>query len=976
MHLESYYSMNFHKSILYITVSLLSTTALAQEFQQQVDHKIAVQLNDEAHTLSGNIATTYQNNSKDTLHHIYYHLYPNAYKNNSTAFAKQYLADGNVDFHYNKPEDRGFIDSLNFHVNGQYASVEQTANIDVVKLILPKPLLPGKSVQITTPFFVKLPKVYSRLGHNKQEYQISQWFPKPAVYDKNGWNAFPYLNLGEYYSDFGNYEVKIKVPENYVVLATGNIEEESEQNWLLQKSKEKVTTGAPSSTNWKTITFKESQVHDFAWFASKDWAVQIAKLKIKDTNKEVTAYVGHNPAHTKGWKDVMQYIQNTLDTYSEHVGTYPYQTVKVAEGALEAGGGMEYPTVTVIQQSNEPDFVEQVTVHEVGHNWFYGILANNERTSPWLDESINSFYERKTVSPSMLPSSGIMDAIEQATLQAYNHYHSLQPLCSHSAHLTNLNYGLDLYQKGPDYIAYLEAYMGADAFKKGMRQYFDNNKFKHVDAAKLQTALAAHTDKNLDWFFNDLIQKSETVNFGVKKTNNGFKITNKTSFDAPAGLETINAEDKYTTTSLEMIPAKGNRIFHSDDKVGMLNENIADYQTNNNKSNQKGIRLNALIPLHPQAGHNIAIAPSLGYNYNNGFMLGGMLHNIGLPQQKFEFIVAPMYGFKSKSLAGHAYMGYNQYTGGLFQHVKYSVNVKHYASDVVSTTSTLYPNFTTIKPEVYIDFKKKNPRSTKQHSLILRGHFIFDDAINYAYDSLAQVYNISKGDRYNRNYFTADYIFENAVTLNPYKVRAYTHMGTGLLKVAAEADIKILYNAKKDAVHLRGFAGIMKESNYSYGLHTINNYRNDYLYEDVYLKRNQQTGLFANQTYQREGGFYTSTLLYAMPLGMSTSGLLALNTKVDIPHTPLQLFGNMAYAFSRENEMSFYNPLNYEMGVVFKATPFIDIAFPIIVSKELYDYRRFYLGKNSFAKSISFRINITDWNASRFIQKKMMGIRM
>lgn len=968
--------MKFSQHILIITLSLWSSTAIAQDFQQQVDHKIAVQLNDQAHTLSGHIATTYQNNSKDTLHHIYYHLYPNAYKNNHTAFAQQYLADGNVDFHFNKAEDRGFIDSLQFNVDGQYASIEQTAHIDVVKLILPKPLLPGKSAQITTPFFVKLPKVYSRLGHNDQEYQISQWFPKPAVYDKNGWNAFPYLNLGEYYSDFGNYEVKIKVPANYVVLATGNIEEESEKTWLRNKSKEQATTDQPSSTNWKTITFKENKVHDFAWFASKNWAVQVATLKIKDTNKEVTAYVGHNPAHTNGWKDVMQYIQNTLDTYSEHVGTYPYETVKVAEGALEAGGGMEYPTVTVIQQSNEPDFVEQVTVHEVGHNWFYGILANNERTSPWLDESINSFYERKTVTPSMLPSSGIMNAIEQATIQAYDHYQSLQPLCGHSAHFTNMNYGLDLYQKGPDYIEYLEAYMGADAFKKGMRQYFNDYKFKHVDAAKLQAVLAQHTDKSLDWFFKDLIQKSETVDFRIKKVSNGFKVKNHTSYEAPMGITTVIGSDSSFHLPFELIAPNTSAIFNSVGDVGIINAHVADYNTNNNNSNYKGIRVNPLLPLHPQPGHNIGIAPALGYNYNNGFMLGALVHNIGIPQQKFEFILAPMFGFKSQSLAGHAYMGYNQYTKGLLQHIKYSVNVKHYASDVLSTTSTLYRNYTAIKPEVYIDFKKKDPRATKQHSLILRGHFIFDDVINYTYDSIAQNYNMSKGGHYNRNYFTADYIFENTVTLNPYKVRAYTHMGTGLLKVAAEADIKMLYNAKKDAVHLRAFAGMMKESNYSYGLHTTHNFRNDYLYEDIYVKRNQQTGFFANQTYQREGGFYTATHLYATPLGLSTSGLLALNTKVDIPHTPLQVFGNMAYAFSRANEMAFYNPLNYEMGVVLKATPFIDIAFPLIVSKELYDYRQFYLGKNKFAKSISFRINITDWNASRFIQKKMMGIRM
>lgn len=972
--------MNILLRSILLAATLNSGYVIAQDFQQQVDHKIAVKLNDVTHTLSGNIATVYQNNSKDTLRYIYYHLYPNAYKNNQTAFAKQYLADGKVDFHFNKPADRGFIDSLQFNVNDKQASIEHTAHIDVIKLILPEPILPGGKATINTPFFVKLPLVYSRLGHNGQEYQISQWFPKPAVYDKNGWNAFPYLNLGEYYSDFGNYEVKITLPENYVVLATGNIQEASEEAWLDTRAKSKPQVGAASSSTYKTITFKEENVHDFAWFASKDWAIKKETFKIANTANEVTAYVGYNPKHEQGWKDVMKYVKNTINTYSEHVGTYPYKTVKVAEGALEAGGGMEYPTVTVIQQSNDADFIEQVTVHEIGHNWFYGILANNERTSPWLDESINSFYERKTVMPKTEQMSKLMSSLEAATLQGYVAYNSLQPLCSHSAHLTNMNYGLDLYQKGPDYIAYLEAYMGADAFKKGMRAYFNQYKFKHVDAAKLQAVLAQHTDKSLDWFFKDLIQKSETVDFSIKKVSNGFKVKNHTSYEAPMGITTVIGSDSSFHLPFELIAPNTSAIFNSVGDVGFINAHVADYKTNNNSSN-KGIKLNAFIPLHPQPGHNIALAPALGYNYNNGFMLGALIHNIGIPQQKFEFLVAPMYGFTSKSLAGTAYAGYNIYTDGLFQHVKLSVNAKHYAYQRIDhdmVNNKLYPHYTTIKPEVYIDFKKSNPRSPIQHTLILRGHFINEENIKYVTDTVSMKYDVLKDNSSNRNYFTADYIYDNTSTLNPHSVRTYVHTGSHLFKLGLEAKLKTIYNQRKDAIHWRAFASLLlhpDRKDYNYSLHTTNTWQNDYLYEDTYVKRGSNTGFFANQSYQREGGFYTNTMMYGNPLGLSDQFLAALNINVDIPRTPLQVFINGAYKGGTLN-YSEHDRVLYEAGIVLKATPLIDIAFPLLVSQEINDYQQYILGKNKFAKSISFRINLTDFNASRFIQKKLMGIRM
>jgi hypothetical protein len=206
-------------------------------FQQEVNHSIIVRLNDVSHTLHGSESVEYINNSPDTLGFLYFHLWPNAYKNNSTAFARQDLESGSTHFHFAPEEDRGFIDSLQFTAAGKVLHWEfDSGNIDICRINLGEPLLPGDTLVIETPFFVKLPAGFSRMGHVNQSYQITQWFPKPAVYDKNGWNPIPYLDQGEFYSEFGSYEVSITVPKNYVVAATGNLLDADEQAWLDQKA--------------------------------------------------------------------------------------------------------------------------------------------------------------------------------------------------------------------------------------------------------------------------------------------------------------------------------------------------------------------------------------------------------------------------------------------------------------------------------------------------------------------------------------------------------------------------------------------------------------------------------------------------------------------------------------------------------------------------------------------------------------------
>jgi len=205
-------------------------------FQQRMNYKIDVTLNDTDNTLDGFEIINYTNNSPDTLGFIWFHLWPNAYKNDRTAFSEQMLQLGKTDFYFSDNDKRGYINRLDFKVNGITAALaDHPLYIDVAKLILPTPLLPGQTIQITTPFHEKIPYNFSRGGHVGQSYCITQWYPKPAVYDNTGWHPMPYLDQGEFYSEFGKYEVQITLPKSYVVAATGELQNEDELNFLNER---------------------------------------------------------------------------------------------------------------------------------------------------------------------------------------------------------------------------------------------------------------------------------------------------------------------------------------------------------------------------------------------------------------------------------------------------------------------------------------------------------------------------------------------------------------------------------------------------------------------------------------------------------------------------------------------------------------------------------------------------------------------
>jgi Peptidase family M1 domain len=512
--------------------------ALAQDtsyWQQKVYYTINAELDDKAKTITGFETLVYKNNSPDTLNFIWFHIYPNAYKNDSTALFIQ-LKNSKERSKKIRKNNRGYIDGLSFKVNGTAAKIEpheESTYIDIVKLLLPQQLKPGDSIEIKTPFTVKLPAYFSRSGYEDGEFMACQWYPKPAVYDKSGWNEFPYLDMGEYYSEYGNYKVNITLPSEYIVGATGLLQTQNEIDLYKTIGKanavsydNKPQRYAPLAKGTKkTLTYIADSVLDFAWFADKDYIIQYDTLKLT-SGRIIDAFTFFYYKKSTPWRYSLQYVKDAVKHYSNWLGEYEYPVVQAVEGPKNnMSGGMEYPTITLITSPDAKDeTLDVVIAHEVGHNWFMGMLGSNEREHPWMDEGMNTYFQfryqaEKYRNNEMLNGLKLPPEIKQKNPDeflalVYNFLLGMpaakSPIETASSKFTNDNeYGMVAYVKAAMWMYIIELSIGKDDVDKAFRYYFNTWKFKHPQPIDMKIAFEKAVGKGMNALFKLLAKEGK-----------------------------------------------------------------------------------------------------------------------------------------------------------------------------------------------------------------------------------------------------------------------------------------------------------------------------------------------------------------------------------------------------------------------------------------------------------------------------------
>jgi len=516
------------KLFLSLAATLFCISSISQTpyFQQNVRYNIKAELNDADKMITGSETIVYKNNSSSTLDFIWFHIWPNAYKNENTALIQQIKSDTS---RTKKMESygSGYIEGLSFTINGQSAKTEPHPNqqwIDVIKLVLNKPLAPGDSITIATPFRVKLPPYFSRSGYADGEFMVCQWYPKPAVFDKNGWHEFPYLDMGEFYSELATYNVSITIPSEYVVGATGNLLTKDEldaykkigmANVADRKGKRTLYTPLNRSAT-KTLSYYADRVPDFAWFAEKGFIIQYDTIQLSG-GKVIDAFSYYHNKKGSIWNSSIDFIKDGVHRYSEWIGEYEYPVVQTVEGpANNSSGGMEYPMITLITSPDAKQAsLDAVIVHEVGHNWFMGMLATNERAHTWMDEGMNTYFQFRYEAEKYKSNTIFGDAIPEDIKKLptddflstiYNVIEKSIPMDSPidlpaDKFATSEEYGLISYVKAALWMYLLEAAVGREKVDQAFHHYFEKWKFRHPQPEDMQKAFEETIGADLSKYF-------------------------------------------------------------------------------------------------------------------------------------------------------------------------------------------------------------------------------------------------------------------------------------------------------------------------------------------------------------------------------------------------------------------------------------------------------------------------------------------
>lgn len=485
--------------------------------EEVVNYKIKAKLFPEEKLVKGEEVIVWKNSTSKPTSEIYFHLYLNAFKNELSTFMRESgggrLKRKDMEWGYCEIKELK-IDGINLKDKLQYVQPDDGNIYDrtLAKIPMDHPVNPGESLSISIIFESKLPKVFARSGYSRDFFMIAQWFPKIAVLREEGWNAHQYHRNSEFFSDFGKYEVELRTPERFHVVASGvKVKEWKEKGEIVR-------------------VFQQDKIHDFAWCASPHHRVFEENFSMKEPEVKTKIILFLDRDHLRHKERYFYVIKKSIEFFSKNYGPYPYKTITVVDPpshALQAGG-MEYPTLITAGSSyllpKGFRFLELVTLHEFGHQYWYGMCANNEFEEAWLDEGINSYSEVKGMNEifgektSVIDISGLKLGDTDSQRLSYISTPSFDPIYKKSFEFfSSGSYSVNSYAKSALMLLTLERYLGKDVFSRIMKEYFRRWQFKHPKTEDFIRTAEEVSGKDLRWFFNSFLFSDGTIDYKVER---------------------------------------------------------------------------------------------------------------------------------------------------------------------------------------------------------------------------------------------------------------------------------------------------------------------------------------------------------------------------------------------------------------------------------------------------------------------------
>jgi len=543
------------RAIITTLLSLVSSVAVAEPLPlhapRVVDYVIDVRLDAVNKSLAGRERVTWTNPSADTVRELWFHLYLNAFRNNRSTLFRE--SGGQLRGDVMPEGGWGWIDVTSMRLA---SGVDLTPGIrfeqpddgnsddrTVIRVPLPQPVAPGASITLDIVWTAKLPRAFARTGYEGNYFLVGQWFPKIAVYEPRGtrgrptggWNCHQFHANSEFYADFGRYRVAITTPASFVVGATGQR-----------------TRATANSNGTMTYGYQQDDIHDFAWTAdprfvevrerfsatrdvtSKEYA-ETAALLSRTTEEvrlsDVDIRVLMQPSRLPQASRYVAAAKLGLKHFGLWYGRYPYETLTIVDPAPNAGGtgGMEYPTFITAGSSTLFNYwpfsgvlvPEVVTMHEFGHQFWYGLVANNEFEEAWLDEGIDSYSAGRVMDLAYGPDTSVATFLglrlgEEDTIRLQNSPRRIFDRIRQSS-WTYAPGGYEFYAYVKPELALrtLEHYVGRKAMARAMRTYHERWRFRHPASNDFYAVMNEVSGQDLSWFFSQIIDGAGVIDYEV-----------------------------------------------------------------------------------------------------------------------------------------------------------------------------------------------------------------------------------------------------------------------------------------------------------------------------------------------------------------------------------------------------------------------------------------------------------------------------
>ena len=666
-------------------------------WQQQVHYRLDATLRPGEHRLDGAGTVTYENNSPDTLRTIFWHVYQNIFRKDSEA-RKVY---GDL------PRSRRLTEGMTVDsvvVEGQLLPVRVHSTIMETPLV--HPLLPGGRIAIGVRWWYDIPQqAEMRSGSIGNDFGMCQWYPQIAVYDdRRGWDTTQYMGYAEFYTEYGDWQVAIHVPGDYVVAATGMLENPADVLTAAQLARYNAATSdstiavipaeetdaARSGLHGEERAwhFTAQRVRDFAWAASPKYVWDVTKTTqgarinaFYHPDERTASFPFVGAAHN--WDVGAQLARRTIEFYSSRFGPYVYPQATVVSGPVT---GMEYPMLVFVSSGDAVTAeMEQTMIHELGHEWYPMMIGSDETTYAPMDEGFNTFITSMCVANErggnamftremsakfggLLPPNDERLFNMRPLLRAERNGRT-QSLLTPSYQMPPSQYGVTVYNKTAAVMMMLRDVLGPDMFERAMKEYYSRWLFKHPMPEDFFHTIEDVSGRDLTWFWHEWFEETWTLDLAVCGVTNepsgsgwnaAIRLRNLGQAVMPATVrlrladgtakdirvpETTWMYRRNATVRVNDLPAKVRRVEIDPDQI------LLDVDRLNNTSGLPnvdfGFGLNLLNPLlYPLDAYRMNLGPSVGFNARDGFELGVNLTGSYL-NSDYDFSLSARYGLRS-----------------------------------------------------------------------------------------------------------------------------------------------------------------------------------------------------------------------------------------------------------------------------------------------------------------------------------------